>query len=398
MPKHPKIVVNDNGTGFVKCGFAGDNFPSRMFPAMVGRPVLRADESAGSEIKEIMMGDECHKHRAMLDVTYPLTNGIVRRWEDMEHLWDYTWDTLNVDPTECKVMLTEAPMNPMKNRFKTFEIMFEKYGFESAFVAIQAVLVLYAQGLFSGTVVDSGDGVTHVIPIVEGHYAPQMGTDPNILRLDLAGHALTDHLMSLLQRRGYAFNRTADFATVQQIKEKFAYAAVDFDLEKKLAFETTVLEKAYTLPDGRHLKIGMERFECAEPLFRPELMGIESRTGGISQMAYDCITNSTRDTQSELFKHVVLSGGTTMLPGLPSRMDKDMRELYIKTKLGGDKSKGKVKLRIEDAPQRKHAVFAGASVLADLMAANASQWVSKAEWDEQGKKAVQAKCPDARET
>ena len=197
-----KIVVNDNGSGFVKCGFAGSNFPTQRFPAIVGRPILRADEYAAGQLKEIMVGHECLEHRAALEVNYPLQNGIVRNWSDMEHVWDYTWDKLDIDPSECKVMLTEAPLNPAKNRMKTFQIMFEKYGFESAFMSIQAVLVLYAQGLLSGCVVDAGDGVTHVIPIYEGYYAPQTSTETNVKRLDLAGHALTERMLELLQRRG----------------------------------------------------------------------------------------------------------------------------------------------------------------------------------------------------
>ena len=197
-----KVIVNDNGSGFVKCGFAGSHFPKARFPAIVGRPILRSDEYISKDIKDIMVGDNCFEHRAALDVSYPLQNGIVRNWEDMEHIWDYTWDELDINPSDCKVMLTEAPMNPHKNRMRTFEIMFDKYGFDSAFVSIQAILVLYAQGLLSGCVVDAGDGVTHVIPIYEGHYAPQLKTEPNIKRLDLAGHALTEHMLELLQRRG----------------------------------------------------------------------------------------------------------------------------------------------------------------------------------------------------
>ena len=96
------------------------------------------------------------------------------------------------------------------------------------------------------------------------------------------------------------------------------------------------------LPDGQVIKLGPERFESAEPLFRPELMGIETRSGGIAQMTFECINNSSRDVQSELFKHIVLSGGTTMLPGLPTRLEKELKSLYIKHKLGGNASKGGV--------------------------------------------------------
>ena len=76
-----------------------------------------------------------------------ISKGIVRNWEDMCHVWDYTfYNKMNLNPKDCKILLTEPPMNPISNRKKMFEMMFEKYGFHSAYIAIQAVLTLYAQG------------------------------------------------------------------------------------------------------------------------------------------------------------------------------------------------------------------------------------------------------------
>jgi actin-related protein 2 len=94
-----------------------------------------------------MVGDEAAQLRNMLQITYPIDNGIIRNWEDMQYVWDYTFnEKLKINPTECKIMLTEAPMNPTANRKKMIEVMFEKYGFKACYIAIQAVLTLYAQG------------------------------------------------------------------------------------------------------------------------------------------------------------------------------------------------------------------------------------------------------------
>ena len=95
-----------------------------------------------------MIGDEASQLRSMLEVNYPMENGIVRNWEDMLHLYDYTFgpQKLSINPRECKLLLTEPPMNPAKNREKMVETMFEHYQFEGLYVAIQAVLTLYAQG------------------------------------------------------------------------------------------------------------------------------------------------------------------------------------------------------------------------------------------------------------
>ncbi len=185
-----------------------------------------------------MIGDEAAENRNYLQVTQPMEHGIVKNWEDMKHLWDYTFDEkLKINPQGRKVLLTEPPMNPKVNRQKMCQVMFEEYGFQGVYVAIQAVLTLYAQGtpassvqfvlinlifvyagLTTGVVVDSGDGVTHIVPVYDGFAMPHLTR-----RLDIAGRDVTRYLIKLLLMRGYAFNRTADFETVREIKEKLCY-------------------------------------------------------------------------------------------------------------------------------------------------------------------------------
>jgi len=375
-----KVVVCDNGTGFVKCGFAAANFPAAIFPSMVGRPILRSEEKFDNvQLKDIMVGDEAQKLRTMLQITYPLDNGIIRNWEDMQYVWDYTFqDKLKINPKECKIMLTEAPMNPQQNRKKMIEVMFEKYGFKACYIAIQAVLTLYAQGLLTGVVVDSGDGVTHIVPVYEGFSLPHLTR-----RLDVAGRDVTRYLIKLLLLRGYAFNRTADFETVRQIKEQLCYVGYDLELEKRLAQETTVLVRSYTLPDGRVIRVGGERFEAAEVLFEPHLIDVEG--GGMGEQLFDCINKADVDTRPEFYNHIVLSGGSTMYPGLPSRLEKEVRNLYFNKVLKGNKVQmAKFKCRIEDPPRRKHMVFLGGAVLAEIMKDKDHFWMNKSEYEEQG--------------
>ncbi|KAL2917245.1 Actin-related protein 2 [Polyrhizophydium stewartii] len=380
-----EVVVCDNGTGFVKCGFAGTNFPEAIFPAVVGRPILRAEEAIGDvTLKDIMVGDEAAAVRAMLQMSYPMENGIVRNWDDMYHLWDYTFkEKLKInDFADHKILLTEPAMNPKRNRERMVEVMFEKYGFGGAYIAIQAVLTLYAQGLQTGVVVDSGDGVTHIVPVYEGFALPHL-----VRRLDVAGRDITRYLIKLLLLRGYAFNRTADFETVRQLKEKLCYVGYDLQLEHKLATETTVLVEQYTLPDGRVIKVGSERFEAPEALFQPHLVDVDSP--GVAELLFNTIQAADIDVRSELYKHVVLSGGTSMYPGLPSRLEKEVKQLYLERVLKGDTSRlSKFKIRVEDPPRRKHMVFLGGAVLGDIMKDRPNFWISKQEWQEQGVRAL----------
>uniref|UniRef100_A0A2R9B9C3 Actin-related protein 2 n=1 Tax=Pan paniscus TaxID=9597 RepID=A0A2R9B9C3_PANPA len=243
-----KVVVCDNGTGFVKCGYAGSNFPEHIFPALVGRSIIISTTKVGNiEIKDLMVGDEASELRSMLEVNYPMENGIVRNWDDTKHLWDYTFgpEKPNIDTRNCKILLTEPLMNPTENREKMVEVMFETYQFSGIYVAIQAVLTLYAQGLLTGVVVDSGDGVTHIYPVYEGFSLPHLTR-----RLDIAGRDITRYLIKLLLLQGYTFNHSADFETVRMIKEKLCYVGYNIVQEQKLALETTVLVESYTLPDG----------------------------------------------------------------------------------------------------------------------------------------------------
>jgi len=281
--------------------------------------------------------------------------------------------------------LTEPPLNPRHNREKILTHMFETYNFEAAKVSIQAMLVLYAQGLLTGVVVDSGDGVTHVVPVWEGICPPQL-----IKRLNIAGRHITRYLIKLLQIRGYAFNRSADFETVRLIKERFCYVGYDLEVEKRLALETTTLMQQYTLPDGRIIKLGPERFEASEVLFKPSLVDVESP--GMHEMLFNMIQEADMDLRAAFYKHIVLSGGSTMYPGLPSRLEKEMRDLYLKHVLKGDKKRlAKFKLRIEDPPRRKHMVFLGGSVLADIMKDRPEFWISREEWQEVGPKILDKK-------
>jgi actin-related protein 2 len=308
-----------------------------------------------------------------------MENGIVKRWDDMQHLWDYTFfEKMKIDPAGRKILLTEPPMNPLKNREMMAEVMFERYNFGGVYVAIQAVLALYAQGLSSGVVVDSGDGVTHIVPVYESTVLNHLTR-----RLDVAGRDVTRNLISLLTRRGYALNRTADFETVRAIKEKLCYVSYD----KQLSEDTTVLVESYTLPDGRVIRVGSERFEAPECLFQPHLVDVEQP--GIAEFLFNTIQAADVDVRSSLYKAIVLSGGSSMYPGLPSRLEKELKQLWLTRVLQGNPerlsvsiffsgiaishpltralNKQKFKVRIEDPPRRRHMVFLGGAVLANIV-------------------------------
>jgi actin-related protein len=372
MEEQKPAIVCDNGSGMVKAGFSGDDAPRCVFPSIVGRP-KNEQAMMGSAKKDRYIGDDAQERRGILTIKYPIEHGIVTNWADMEQIWHHTfYNELRVNSEEHNVMLTEAPMNPKKNRETMTHIMFETFNVPAMYVGIQAVLSLYSSGRTTGIVLDSGDGVTHTVPIYEGYSLPHA-----IKRVDMAGRDLTEHMMKLLMEEGNSFVSSAEKEIVRSIKEQVCYVALDF--EDAMTNYRDTMDKEFKLPDESVIKIGTAQFRCSEALFKPSHIGIEAP--GFGEMTYQSIQKCDIDVRRDLFGNIVLSGGTTMFPDLDKRLEKEVANL----------APSAIKPKIVAPPERKYSVWIGGSILSSLTTFQ-SMWIQRREYDEAGPGIVHNRC------
>jgi actin len=381
--------VVDNGSGMCKAGFAGENGPRAVFPSIVGRPRHKG-VMVGMGQKDSYVGDEAQSKRGILNLKHPIEHGIVTNWDDMEKIWHHTFfSELRVFPENQAVLMTEAPLNPKANRQTLTRIMFETFNVPAFFLANSAVLSLYASGRTTGIVLDTGDGVTHTVPVVEGHALPYA-----TLALDLGGRDLTDQLAALLQNRSGADELGRQFSAaavlpevVQNIKTKLCYIAQDYGAEMQKYADSSELEKAYELPDGQVITIGNERFRCPEALFQPSLVSYETGRSdfngcvGIHQQINNSIVQCDVDIHKDLYGNIVMSGGTTMFPGIADRVQKEVQALAPPT----------MKIKVIAPPWRNYFVWIGGSIFASLSTFQ-QMWITKEEYDEAGPAIVHRKC------
>ncbi len=252
--------------------------------------------------------------------------------------------------------------------------MFETFNVANFYVAIQAVLSLYSSGRTTGIVLDSGDGVTHTVPIYEGYCLPH-----SVLRLDLAGRDITTYLSRILTERGYAFTTSAEMEIVKDIKEKLGYIAYDYEDELEKCRVSSDIEKNYVLPDGQVITIGSERFRCTETMFQPCFIGKEDE--GVHKLLYNSIQKCDIDLRKDLMHNIVLSGGSSMFAGIQKRLHKEIKLLCPQT----------IKPKIIAPEERKFSVWIGGSILSSLSSFD-QMWIRKDEYDESGPTIVHRKC------
>lgn len=235
----------------------------------------------------------------------------------MESVWYHTFiNKLCIDPSEHKVLLTDSPLAPISDRQKMAVMMFEKFSVPAVYIMTDAVLALYAHGRTTGVVLDVGDTTAYTVPVYQGYVLRHAIGRP------VCGRDLTDYMGQLLSDAGHSFTTKAEWDLVRDIKESYAYVAANVRTEKEKFDKDPNTARYYHLPDGRAIEINDQQFRCPEALFNPSILGKDTR--GVHSIIYDSVMKCDAGIRPNLFTNIVLSGRSTLFPGLSDRLSKEI--------------------------------------------------------------------------
>ena len=339
------VVVIDYCSGSIKAGFSGENVPHRYVIPVVRRQ-RAPQQRVGMGTERVYVGEEALAQKDGTELRFPIERGLVTNWDDMETVWHHTFYVeLRIDPEEHPLLMTEPPLNPVANRQKMIQILFETFNIQAMYVTIRQYLSLLDAGSMTGLVLSSGDGTTCSVPIYMGH--PLLHA---ALRVNLAGQELTEYLMKLLVNRGFSISQGSGRKVVKEMKETVCYVASDYEKELKTSTESSPFEIAYALPDGAEIILNSERFRCPEALFQPGLLGMSSC--GVQHMVHQSIIQCDVDARADLFGNVVLAGGSTMFDGFAERLNKALAAL------------SSTHINVVSRPERSFSAWSGGSAFA----------------------------------
>ncbi|KAL6068081.1 hypothetical protein STEG23_001434, partial [Scotinomys teguina] len=399
---------------YTKLGYAGNTEPQFIIPSCIAiKESAKVGDQAqrrvmkGVDDLDFFIGDEaiekptyatkispiffslCQPHlflssrywpfSSLLDYQWPIRHGIVEDWDLMERFMEQViFKYLRAEPEDHYFLLTEPPLNTPENREYTAEIMFESFNVPGLYIAVQAVLALAAswtsrqvgERTLTGTVIDSGDGVTHVIPVAEGYVIGSC-----IKHIPIAGRDITYFIQQLLRDREVGIPPEQSLETAKAVKERYSYVCPDLVKEfNKYDTDGSKWIKQYTGVNAISKKefsidVGYERFLGPEIFFHPEFANPDF-TQPISEVVDEVIQNCPIDVRRPLYKNIVLSGGSTMFRDFGRRLQRDLkRTVDARLKLSEELSGGRLKPKPIDVQvithhMQRYAVWFGGSMLA----------------------------------
>lgn len=342
-------IIFDNGSGFFKAGFSEDFAPLVTFPTIVGK-AKNQNLMIGMDQKEFYVGNEAASKLSLLSVSSPIVKGEITDWAKMTQIWQHSYENeLAVDPQEHTVLVTEPPLMTHKYHERLAETFFETFHVEHFYISVSSVLALFSTGKTTGIVLESGEGITHSVPIFEGFAIPYA-----TIRLELAGSDLTNYLINLFRESGVNVGVEPSTEIFTQLKERKCFVAFDFDTSMKEYQKSRSRELCTTLPDGTEVHLTDQSFRCPEILFQPNK--VEKECFGIHEAIYQSISKCNPAIKRDLFGSILLAGGNTMFPGINQRLSKEISALAPST----------MSIKTKAPQERKNSVWIGGSIFTSV--------------------------------
>lgn len=390
--------------GFAGMGNSSNHVPSFVIPTIIAETKSKRGGNRNDALGDMdfYIGNEAEARRKTLNVKSPIQDGVVEDWDCMEKFWNRCiYGYLQCNPEDHYMLLTEPPLNPPENREYSAEIMFETFQTPGLYIGVQAVLALIASKVSStadkvmtGTVVDSGDGVTHVIPVVDGYVIGSC-----IRHIPLAGSHITDFIVQMLRERAEPIPPVDVKSVARTIKERYCYAVPKLDKEfEKYDNDPENKFKTYEGYDSKKrqnytVDVGYERFLGPELFFNPEIFSAEHTTP-LPDLVDQCIIESPIDSRRLLYRNICLSGGSTMFKDFGRRLERDIKrhtkgridEVIART---GNQNIQHIDVNVITHKMQRFAVWFGGAMLSQLPQF-ADMVITKAEYEEHGARIARA--------
>ena len=375
-------IIVDIGSGEVKAGFSGEEKPKTIFKNYFGEPkykkVLRTFNKENQELNEQYIGEDCEKFMGLIKLRFPVKHGVFEREQDILSVFNYLYSKLGINSQEIKehpVLITEPLLNPNVNREKISYSLFDNLGVPALFFASQPILSLFSTSKTSGTVLESGEGVTQSCVVYEGYSIPC-----TYERYNYGGGDVTEYLKNLLKKRGYHFYNSTEFRLVNDIKENscFCYGnniKNEIGDAKKSANKNLI---NYYLPDGSNISIGDERILAPEILFNPEYIGKEYLS--FPDMIISSVNKVDIQLKQKSYENILLSGGNTCFNGLYEQLHTELKNKLIKNM--------KINLNKTDKPE--FCCWIGGNIISTLEIFK-KMWVTRNDWNEKGSNVIHIK-------
>ena len=309
--------VIDNGSGYMKAGFSGEEAPKVMFPTMVGKTKVEGIY-VGDEKKESIIGSEAEKKFGILDISYPIQGGTIVNWDEMERIWANTfYGELKISPEEHNLLLSESPFITRKDREKMLEMMFETFNCASTYLVAQSVLAAYSVGKSTGISIDCGHTSLNFAPIYEGFLQRHC-----VQHIPIAGKDINDILINLLIKNGQVIDSKMQKQSIIKAKESFCFLRHDNEdeIEKKKEEET----KEWELPDKKKITINKERFQATEVLFDPKQFGYDYPN--FQELFKKTVKSIDSDLREIMLANIIFNGGTTLIKGFKNRVTQEIEQ------------------------------------------------------------------------